>query len=146
MEIKIRNAASTTVTIEDGGALVVLKVAGVAGPLECLAALDALHRALRQSPARAVLIDCKAAALTLSQADYVDLLRAMLWRPIPHPIAFVAGPWLMHVSSAHEVLVHRRGFSQRFFPETAAALRWIARLRRQPRARDLLGSPAEEER
>lgn len=143
MEIKIRNAASTTVRIEDGGAIMAITVSGVVGSMECIATLDALHHALRKSPARAVLIDCRAAALTLSQAEYVEVLRAMLWRQIPYPVAFVAGPWLMHVSSAHEVLVHRRGLTQRFFQDAPAALRWIARLRRRPPAPDLLGSPAE---
>lgn len=137
MKLKSRARSSAQVVVEDAGGILCVTVSGVVGLVDCIAALQVVRTKLAASAAGVVLVDARAAAFILTQADYIELARAMLWQPLQQPMAFVGGEWLMRVSSAHENLMHRRGFRHRFFATPQDALRWIGRLRRAPRAAGL---------
>ncbi len=111
---------------------------GVIGLRECLGILTRARAAAVRSQAFAVQLDLRAAAVTLSQPEYVEVLRAAIAKPIQVPIAFVVGEAVMSFAWAHETLMRRRGLKRKLFSSPASAARWIGRLPRTPRSQDLL--------
>lgn len=139
MQLKSEVVRSDRVHIEDAGAMIIVTASGLFSLSACLDATARLRRALADSPASGVLIDLRAAALTIGPAEYLELLRAALARPIRRPVALVVGPGLMRFGDAHCLLMGRRGLARRFFPSMAPALRWLGSRRTPPRSADLLG-------
>lgn len=142
MELRTEVVRSDRIHIEDCGTVLIVTASGPFGLDECLRAMTRVRQAMADSPARAILVDLRGAALTIATSEYFELVRAALDRPIRHPIAFVVGPWLMLIADAHRLLMGRRGLCRRFFPSLGPALRFLGSLRRcepEPRRPDLLG-------
>lgn len=139
MELENGVARSDSVHIEDAGSLVIVTASGLFGLAACLEAMTRVRSALADGPAAAVLVDLRAAALTIGPVQYLELLRAALTTPVRRPVAFVVGPGLMRFGDAHCLLMGRRGLARRFFPSIGPALRWLGSRRTPQRSADLLG-------
>ncbi len=139
MELRSEVVRSDRVHIEDCGAVLIVTASGVFNLDASLDAMARVRLAIADSPARAVLVDMRAAALTIGAAQYVTLVRVALERPIRKPIAFVVGPGLMRFGDAYRVLMGRWGLSRRFFPSISPAVRWIGRSALREQGPDLLG-------
>ena len=137
MEVITFGISSERLQFQFSGSTLAVKLSGVFGLRECLGALQAVRREAQRCQAVALLLDVRGVALTLTPPQYVDFMRAALDQPITRPVAFLAPKALMPWTSAHELLMLRRGLHRRFFASEAAALRWIARL--PPSTPDLLG-------
>lgn len=75
-----------------------------------------------------VVIDIRAAALTVSMPEYVRLLQCFLIAPPRVRVACVFGVQVTRdAACAHELLMRRRGLEHRGFVSIAAARRWAGR-------------------
>lgn len=139
MELRTEVVRSDRIHIEDCGTILIVTASGAFGLDECLSAMARVRLALADSQARAVLLDMRAAALTIGPGQYVSLVQAAIERPIRKPIAFVVGPGLIRFGDAYRLLMGRWGLSRRFFPSTAPAVRWLGKSASRSQQPDLLG-------
>lgn len=138
MELRTQPLRSDRVHIADCGSILIATASGLLGLAECLQVMARVRETLADSPARAVLIDLRAAALTIGPPEYVTVVKVALERPVRKPIAFVVGPGLIRFGDAHRVLMARRGLARRLFPSIAPALRWLGRPELRAPGPDLL--------
>lgn len=121
----MRNAlGSDLVRIEHRGNSLFVTASGVLGIDECVKLLRRARIAQRHDASAVVMCDLRGALITLDSPEYLALLREELEDPIPVPVGFVGGEWLVCLGVAHRVLMGRRGLERAFFATVNEAALW----------------------
>lgn len=115
---------SDHVRIEHRGNSLFVTATGVLGIVECMVLLRRVRIAQRHAALAVVMCDFRGALITLDPPEYLALLRAELADPIPVPVGFVGGEWLVCLGVAHRVLMGRRGLERAFFATVNEAALW----------------------
>lgn len=112
--------------------IITFTVSGLIGLPECMGLVLRMRAACRAMQPRGLLVDMRAAVLTISTPQYVQVFNEALVEPASRRVALVVGAGLMSLARGHETLMARRGLQHRPFSSVPAALRWVT-ARRRPR-------------